>query len=108
MSPHVTPILVALKTITLLLGALITYFSWKAYRRSQLEALWYLAVGFGIVTAGILIAGVFDQLFRLNLLSPSVLPGGLGTQAVVDTALAFESAVTALGFAVIVYSLYTD
>jgi hypothetical protein len=108
MSPHVTPILVALKTVTLILGGLITFFSWKAYRRSELEPLWYLAVGFGIVTTGILIAGIFDQVFRLELLQPAVLPGSFGAQAIQDTALVLESALTALGFAVIVYSLYSD
>ncbi len=94
MSPHqvTTPVaIVALKTITLILGGLITYLSYRAYRRTGTPSLWYLSVGFGIVTLGSLLAGVVDQVlragFRLGLL--------------------VESALVALGFAVIVYSLYT-
>ncbi len=95
MSPHeiTTPtLIVALKTITLVLGGLITYFAYKAYRRTGAPSLRALAVGFGIVTLGTLIAGVVDQLisgaFQLGLL--------------------VESALIAVGFAVIVYSLYAE
>ncbi|MFB6141530.1 MAG: hypothetical protein ABEJ26_13975 [Halosimplex sp.] len=110
MSPHVTTTLVALKTITLLLGGLITYFAYKAYRRSGAPALWYLAVGFAIVTAGTLLAGLIDQLLRFSVLSGGALPfvSGMGDQAVADVALVLESALTATGFAVIVYSLYSE
>lgn len=92
MSPHVTSTIVVLKTITLVLGALVTYFAAQAYRRTELEALKYLAVGFGIVTGGTLLAGVVDQVLRLDA----------------SSALLLESATTTIGFAVIVYSLYTE
>ncbi|WP_123533449.1 DUF7521 family protein [Halosimplex salinum] len=114
MSPHTTPataLLVALKTITLLLGGLITYFSYKAYSRSGARPLWYLAVGFGIVTIGTLMAGFVDQLLRFSLVGAGVLPftGGDGSDmAVTDIALVLESTLTAAGFAVIVYSLYSE
>ncbi|MEF8851789.1 MAG: hypothetical protein V5A44_00970 [Haloarculaceae archaeon] len=111
MSPHITTVaIVALKTVTLLLGGLITYFSYKAYRRSGSRPLWYLAVGFGVVTLGILSAGVIDQLIRFSLIGWSVPVAGeaFGGQAVADIALVVESALTAAGFAVIVYSLYSD
>ncbi len=93
MSPHetTTPIaIVALKTATLLLGGLITYLSYKAYRRTGAQPLRYLSVGFGIVTLGSLLAGVVDQVFRAGF--------RLGQLV--------ESALIAVGFAVIVYSLY--
>ncbi|WP_436927069.1 DUF7521 family protein [Halosimplex amylolyticum] len=111
MSPHATTILVALKTITLLLGGLITYFSYKAYSRSGARPLWYLAVGFGIVTLGTLFAGLVDQLLRFSLLSAESIPittAALSDRAVADIALVLESALTAIGFAVIVYSLYSE
>ena len=111
MSPHATTALVALKTITLLLGGLITYFSYRAYDRSGARPLWFLALGFGIVTIGTLLAGVVDQLLRFSLLSAASLPftaGSLGGRAVADTALVLESALTATGFAIIVYSLYSE
>lgn len=111
MSPHATTVLVALKTITLLLGGLITYFSYKAYTRSGARPLWYLAVGFGIVTLGTLLAGMIDQLLRFSVLTGASLPfvtGSLGDRAVADLALILESALTTTGFAVIVYSLYSE
>jgi uncharacterized membrane protein len=105
MSQFVTPILIALKTITLLLGGLITYFSWKAHRRSGSKSL---AVGFAIVTAGILLAGVLDQLLRLSLIPGSPMAAAVDARAVADVALVIESGLTALGFGVIVYSLYSE
>jgi hypothetical protein len=110
MSPHITTVaLVALKTITLLLGGLITYFSYKAYNRSGSRPLWYLAVGFGIVTLGILTAGLLDQLLRFSFIGWSVpFLGDIGQQGVADVAFIIESALTAVGFAVIVYSLYSE
>lgn len=94
MSPQVTtPVaVVALKTITLLLGGLITYLSLKAYRRTGAQPLRYLAVGFAIVTLGTFLAGIVDQVL------------GAGIQL----GLIVESALVALGFAVIVYSLYVS
>jgi len=93
MSPHdltVPSLIIAFKTITLVLGGLITYFAYKSYRRTKSRALGALAVGFGIVTFGTILAGVVDQVladFELGLL--------------------IESGLIALGFLVIVYSLYT-
>lgn len=88
---HNIPVAVlGFKTVTLLLGGLITYFAAKAARKTRSEALTYLAVGFATVTFGSLVAGMGDQLF------------GLDTR----TALVLENALTAVGFAVIAYSLY--
>ncbi|MFB6309559.1 MAG: hypothetical protein ABEH64_00100 [Salinirussus sp.] len=95
MSPHEITIptaIVAFKTVTLGLGALITFFAYRAYRRTGRTALWYLAIGFAIVTLGSLLGGVLDQFlasaFRIGLL--------------------VESALLTVGFAVIVYSLYVE
>lgn len=87
---HVPTVVTALKTITLILGALITFFSYKAYRRTGAKPLRLLAVGFAIVTIGSLLAGAVD----------------LGLDVAEQWALVIESGLTALGFAVIVYSLY--
>ncbi|WP_435319479.1 DUF7521 family protein [Haloarchaeobius sp. TZWSO28] len=89
---HITPLVVAFKTLTLVMGGLITYLAAKAYRRTGSPALRALALGFGIVTTGAAIAGALDQLFA-------------GDQS---TALAIESALTTIGFSVILYSLYAD
>lgn len=83
---------VVLKTLTLLLGALITYLSYKAYRRTGAPALRALSVGFGFVTLGTLLAGVLDQVFQFRI----------------QVGLLVESGLVAVGFGVIVYSLYTE
>jgi uncharacterized membrane protein len=83
---------VAFKTITLLLGALITYFAYRAYRRTNARALGALAVGFGIITIGALLAGIVDQALGADPLD----------------ALLLESALTTVGFAIILYSLYAE
>jgi len=86
-------LITGLKTATLVVGALITFYSAKAYRRTGAEALRALAIGFGIVTLGSLTAGVLDQF---------VLAGQR------ELALVVESALTAVGFAAILYSLFVE
>lgn len=90
--PHITSIVVALKTVGLVLGGAVTYFAYKAYRRTGAPALRALTVGFGVVTVGGLLAGVIDRLLPVD---PSY-------------ALIVDSGLTALGFAIIVYSLYVE
>ncbi|AAG20502.1 MULTISPECIES: hypothetical protein [Halobacterium] len=85
-------VVVALKTLTLALGGAVTYFAAKAWRRTSSPALRSLTIGFGFVTLGSLLAGGIDVL--LNLQS--------------NFAVLTESALTAIGFAVIVYSLYAE
>ncbi|MEF8938044.1 DUF7521 family protein [Halobacteriaceae archaeon SHR40] len=94
MSPHVptTTLILGFKTVTLVLGGLITLLAYRSYNRTGSRALGALAVGFGIITLGSFLGGVVDQLldagFQLGLL--------------------IESGLVAVGFAVVVYSLYTD
>jgi len=85
----VTTIVIGLKTVTLVLGGLITYLAVKAYRRTGEQSLGLLAVGFAVATSGTFLAGVVDQVF-----------GGF------QMGLLVESALVAVGFLVIVYSLY--
>lgn len=89
---HLTILIVILKTAALLLGGTITYLSFKAFRRSGSPALRSLTIGFGLVTLGALLAGVADQVIGLQT----------------DVALVVESALTVVGFAVIVSSLYSN
>lgn len=89
---HVTSTVVALKTVTLVLGGLISYFAFNAYRRTGASALRALALGFGTVTFGSLLAGVLDRALTVNA----------------TYALIAESALTAVGFGIILYSLYAE
>ncbi|WP_137285281.1 DUF7521 family protein [Halorussus salinisoli] len=81
---------VALKTITLALGGIITYFAFKAYRRTNVSALRALALGFGLVTTGTVLGGVVHQFTGLTIADGVVV----------------ESVFIALGFGVLTYSLY--
>lgn len=87
---HVASLVVVLKTLTLALGGLITWLAFKAARRTGSRSLGLLAVGFGLVTAGALLAGLVDQLVGLPL----------------DLAVLVQSALTVAGLAVILLSLY--
>jgi hypothetical protein len=94
MSPHAvtgTTLIIAFKTLTLVLGTLITYLAFKAYRRTRERSLGALSLGFAIVTLGTLLAGVADQVLEAEF----------------QIGLLIESALIAVGFVVIVYSLYT-
>lgn len=86
----ITPAIIVLKTLTLLLGGLITVLAYKAYHRTGVRSLGYLSLGFAVVTLGTLLAGVADQLLDADI--------RLG--------LLIESALITVGFAIIVYSLY--
>jgi divalent metal cation (Fe/Co/Zn/Cd) transporter len=89
---EVTTLVVALKTVTLVLGGLVTYFALKAYRRTDSPALRALAIGFGVVTLGAFLAGLADQIVGLDR----------------TFVLVIESALAAVGFGIITYSLYVD
>lgn len=89
---HLTTAIVVAKTLTLVLGSVITFFSYRAYRRTGARALRALAIGFGLVTLGAIVAGVFDRLTPLDLL----------------WAVLVQSLLNLAGFAVITYSLYAD
>jgi divalent metal cation (Fe/Co/Zn/Cd) transporter len=92
MSPAITPVVVVLKTLTLILGGAITLFSYRAYRRTGSPALRALTFGFAVITIGVLLAGIVDQIV-------SVAPG---------IALAIESFFMTAGFAILLYSLYVE
>lgn len=90
MKTEASLLVVVLKTVTLVLGGFITYLAARAARRTSADGLRYLAVGFGVVTLGSLLAGVADQFFTVAS----------------DTALVIEAGLTAVGFAIITLSLY--
>ncbi|MFW6384489.1 MAG: DUF7521 family protein [Halodesulfurarchaeum sp.] len=89
---ELTGLIFALKTITVALGGLITFYAYKASQRTRARALWYLAIGFAVITLGALLGGVIDQLLRLTR----------------EWAIVMESFLAIAGFAIILYSLYVD
>ncbi|SDR25971.1 DUF7521 family protein [Natronobacterium texcoconense] len=96
MSPYAeAPTAIALavvKTLILLVGSLITFFAFKAYRRTRQRSLGLLAVGFGFVTLGLVLAGMLYELLDVPLM----------------TGIFLESLLMLAGFLVIAYSLYVS
>lgn len=84
--------LTVVKTLVLLVGGTITFFAYKAYRRTNQQALKLLAIGFGLVTLGFVLAGVLYELLSISLY--------LG--------ILLESLLMLAGFLVIAYSLYVN
>lgn len=81
-----------IKTVILLLGGVITYTAFKAYRRTGASSLRSLAFGFGIITFGALLAGTAHQVLGVAL----------------ETGVLINSLLTAIGFSIIMYSLYLE
>ncbi|MDS0282890.1 DUF7521 family protein [Haloarcula onubensis] len=88
--------IVVSKTLILVMGGLIAYFSYKAYRRTGAPQHWWLALGFGIVTAGAIVGGALDIVVEQYL-----------DEDLLYTSVFVSSAMTAAGLGVILYSLYT-
>lgn len=89
---NTTVLLVVTKTVTLILGALITFLAYRAFRRSRAPALRALMVGFGLVTVGSALGGTLYHVADVGF--------ALG--------VGIESLVTAAGFGILVYSLYVS
>ena len=87
--------IVVSKTLILIIGGLITYYSYQAYNRTDAPQHKWLTVGFSIVTVGAIVGGVLDL--------------GVGAylgRELIYTSVLVSSSMTALGLGVILYSLY--
>ncbi|QLG49579.1 DUF7521 family protein [Natrinema halophilum] len=84
--------LAIVKTLVLVVGGVITYFAFKAYRRTRQRALGYLAGGFGLVTLGLVLAGMLYEVLGVEL----------------ATGILLESCLVLVGFLVIAYSMYVQ
>ncbi|MDZ7849920.1 MAG: hypothetical protein U5K70_03595 [Halodesulfurarchaeum sp.] len=89
---EITGLIVVLKTFTVVLGGLITYFAYRAYRRTEARPLRWLSIGFAIITLGTLFGGMVDQLLVTTR----------------EWAIVMESSLAVVGFGIILYSLYAE
>lgn len=95
MSPHdtagddITMVLMIVKTLILIVGSVITYFAWKAYRRTGKTALRDLTIGFGLVVVGSFLGGATFHLLETPL----------------AVGVVVEGVIVLLGFGFIAYSL---
>jgi len=79
------------KVVALILGAFIVYLAYKGYKRNSSKPLLYVALGFALITAGTIVEGILYVMLGSELLN----------------AIATGTTVTILGFAVIIYSIYS-
>lgn len=91
-APALATALIVVQTGILIIGGLITYFSFKAYRRTGESSLRALTLGFGIVTFGATVAGILDVILNLDLV----------------VGVLVDSVLTLVGFVIIMYSLYVE
>jgi heme/copper-type cytochrome/quinol oxidase subunit 3 len=77
------------KTLILVVGGVVTYLAVSAYRRTYDRALGFLAVGFGLIVVGVLLAGLTFELLDVTL----------------GTGILVESLFVLLGLSIIAYSL---
>lgn len=85
MTEHETTLLILriVKIALLGLGGSIAYLAWTGWRRSRDRTMLYLSVGFGLVTAGVLLQGLMFEFasvgpFAADLVSSVVVLGGFG------------------------------
>jgi len=87
--------IVVTKTLILVLGGLITHFSYKAYRRTGMPEHWWLTLGFGVITVGAVVGGALDLFVEMYL-----------AEDLLYTSVFVSSTMTAAGLGIVLYSLY--
>lgn len=92
-------VLTLIKAITVVLGLIVMYQGSKAYRATRRKSLLLLTIGMAIMTLGAVSEALAYRGLELLL--------GRDFQWTLDQSHLFEAIVTLVGFAVLVYSLYT-
>jgi hypothetical protein len=86
----IATVVVFVKALVLPLGVGITFFAYRAYRRTGAAAMRSFTVGFAVVTLGSVLGGGLDHLAGVGL----------------EIGLLVNGLFTALGFAILARSLY--
>ncbi|MGA3107962.1 MAG: hypothetical protein ABSD99_00675 [Candidatus Bathyarchaeia archaeon] len=79
-----------LKLIIVLLGMVLIYLAVKGYRKTRRKDLVFLALGFALITAGSVAAGILFEFLGFQLVDVEIV----------------ESAMIVLGFASLIYSIF--
>jgi len=79
-----------LKLIIVLLGMVLIYLAVKGYRKTRRKDLIFLALGFALITAGSVAAGILFEFLGFQLVDVEIV----------------ESAMIVLGFASLIYSIF--
>lgn len=84
--------LIVVKILVAVMGGAVSYFAYKAYRRTRSRSLGLLAAGFALVTLGAILGGTAYELLGVSL--------GLG--------VLIEGLFVLTGFSLIAYSLKAE
>ncbi len=79
-----------LKGLVLVVGGIITYYAYRAYLLQKDRSLFYLTIGFGLITVGAILGGITIVLTNRDFL----------------TALLIDASFTLSGLTLILYSLH--
>jgi hypothetical protein len=83
-------VLRVLKLIIVLLGSILVYLGAKGYRKNRTKDMVFLTVGFALITAGSVAAGVLFEFLGFSLIEVEIV----------------ESTMVILGFASLIYSIF--
>ena len=83
-------VLRTLKIIIVLLGSVLVYLGVKGYRKNRSKDMIFLTVGFALITAGSVAAGVLFEFLGFQLVDVDIV----------------ESAMVILGFVSLIYSIF--
>ncbi len=83
-------VLRSVKIALVLMGAVVVLLSSQAWRRNKSGAMFFLGLGFALISGGSVAAGVLFEFLRFGLLEVSIV----------------EGVVQLLGFGMIIYSVY--
>lgn len=84
--------LVAGKVVVMLLGFFIAYQAYRGAKRNDSPAMFYLAVGFALISIGTAIEGILFEVVELDIFHAG----------------AIQTAIAAAGMLLVLYSLYGD
>lgn len=78
------------KLIIVLLGTVLVYLGVKGYRRSRSKDMIFLTLGFALITAGSVAAGILFEFLGFQLVDVEII----------------ESIMVVIGFMALIYSIY--
>ena len=79
-----------LKFAIVVLGTMLVYLGIKGYLRTRSKAMVFLSLGFGLITAGSVAAGILFEFLGYQFVDVSIV----------------ESIMVLVGFATLIYSIY--
>ena len=79
-----------LKLIIVLLGTVLVYLGFKGYRRTRSKDMIFLSIGFALITAGSVAAGILFEFLGFELVDVSIV----------------EAVMVIVGFGSLIYSVY--